>query len=52
MIVTAAVSGITNPKCPLRWRGKQAQLTITTDTSVGGDILNSYTIYGNVFGRK
>lgn len=52
IIVTAAVSGITNPKCPLRWRGKQAQFTITTDTSVGADIINSYTLYGNVFGRK
>lgn len=52
IIVTAAVSGITNPKMPLRWRGQQAQITITTDTSVGADIINSYTIYGNVFGRK
>lgn len=52
VIVTAAVSGITNPKMPLRWRGQQAQFTITTDTSVGGDIINSYTVYGNVFGRK
>lgn len=52
VIVTATTSGITNPKMPLRWRGKQAQFTITTDTSVGADIINSYTIYGNVFGRK
>ena len=52
VVVTAAVSGITNPKTPLRWRGQQAQFTITTDTSVGSDIINSYTIYGNVFGRK
>lgn len=52
IVVTAAVSGITNPKMPLRWRGKQAQFTITTDTSVGADILSSYTLYGNVFGRK
>lgn len=52
VIVTSEVSGITNPKCPLRWRGKQAQFTITTDTSVGADIISNYTIYGNVFGRK
>lgn len=52
VVVTAAVSGITNPKMPLRWRGKQAQFTITTDTSVGADIINSYTLYGNIFGRK
>jgi hypothetical protein len=50
--VTATTSGITDPKCPLRWRGRQAQLTITTDTSVGADILSSYTLYGNIFGRK
>lgn len=52
VVVTSEVSGITNPKMPLRWRGKQAQFTITTDTSVGNDIINSYTVYGNVFGRK
>jgi len=52
VVVTATTSGITNPKLSLRWRGKQAQLTITTDTSVGADILSSYTLYGNVFGRK
>lgn len=52
VIVTATTSGITNPKMPLRWRGKQAQFTITTDTSVGADIINSYTVYGNIFGRK
>jgi hypothetical protein len=52
VIVTATTSGITDPKCPLRWRGRQAQLTITTDTSVGADILSSYTLYGNIFGRK
>lgn len=43
---------ITNPKMPLRWRGEQAQLTITSDSPVGGDIINSYTLYGNVFGRR
>lgn len=52
VVVTATSAGITNPKVPLRWRGKQAQFTITTDTSVGADIINSYTIYGNIFGRK
>ncbi len=52
VIVTSEVNGITNPKLSLRWRGKQAQFTITTDTSAGIDIINSYTVYGNVFGRK
>lgn len=52
VVVTATTSGITDPKVPLRWRGKQAQFTFTTDTSVGADILSSYTVYGNVFGRK
>jgi len=52
IVFSSEGNGITNPKLPLRWRGKQAQFTITTDTSVGVDILSSYTIYGNIFGRK
>lgn len=52
VVVTSQVSGITQPKTALRWRGQQAQITITTDTSVGADIINSYTLYGNVFGRR
>lgn len=52
IVVTSNSSGITNPKMPLRWRGEEAQITITTDTSVGTDIIHNYTIYGNVFGRR
>lgn len=52
VVVTSQVSGITQPKTALRWRGQQAQITITTDTSVGADIIHDYTIYGNVFGRR
>lgn len=52
IVVTSNSSGITNPKMPLRWRGQEGQITITTDTSVGTDIIHNYTIYGNVFGRR
>lgn len=45
-------TAITNPKIALRWRGEQCQITITTDSESGGDIINSYSIYGNVFGRR
>ena len=43
---------ITNPKVPLRWRGEQFQINITSDSSVGADIISSYTIYGNIFGWR
>lgn len=39
-------------KLPMRWRGKRAQFTISTEASAAVDIINSYTIYGNVFGRR
>lgn len=45
-------TAITNPKTVLRWRGEQFQLTIETSSQSGGDIINSYTVYGNVFGRR
>jgi len=45
-------TSITNDKFPLRWRGEQVQVEITTDTSAGPDIISSYTLYGNVFGRR
>jgi hypothetical protein len=45
-------TAITNPKTALRWRGEQCQITIQTSAQSGGDIINSYTIYGNVFGRR
>lgn len=52
VVVTSQTSGATFVKKSLRWRGRQAQITITTDTSAGSDIINSYTLYGNIFGRK
>lgn len=45
-------TAITNPKAALRWRGEQCQITIETSSQSGGDIINSYSIYGNVFGRR
>lgn len=43
---------ITEPKMPLRWRGQRCQITIETNSNAGSDIINSYTIYGNIFGRR
>lgn len=54
-IVGTAIIGnstITEQKTPLRWRGEQFQITIETSSQSGNDIVNSYTIYGNIFGRK
>lgn len=45
-------TAITNPKTSLRWRGEQFQITIDTSSQSGGDIINSYTMYGNIFGRR
>ncbi len=45
-------TAITNPKVAIRCRGEQFQLTIGTESESGGDIINSYTLYGNIFGRR
>lgn len=45
-------TAITNPKMAIRCRGEQFQITIGTDSESGGDIINSYSLYGNVFGRR
>lgn len=39
-------------KYPLRWRGEQAQIEFTTQSSAPEDIITSYTLYGNIAGRR
>ena len=45
-------TGVQSRKFPLRWRGEQMRLTVTTDTSAGPDVITGYTVYGNIFGRR
>lgn len=45
-------SGVDQTKLSLRWRGEQMQLTITTESSAGPDVLTGYYIYGNQYGRR
>lgn len=51
---SAVIGGnvISNKKQPLRWRGQQFRLTISTDDSSGPDIISHVNVFGNVFGRK
>ena len=39
-------------KYPLRWRGEQVRITFRTSDAVGPDVLSSFTIYGNIHGRR
>lgn len=44
--------GVQTQKVPLRWRGEEVQLTFTTATSAGPDVITGFSIYGNIFGRR
>jgi hypothetical protein len=39
-------------KHSLRWRGEQVRITFRTSDAVGPDVLSSFTIYGNIHGRR
>lgn len=39
-------------KYPLRWRGEQARIEFTSESSASEDIITSYTVYGNVAGIR
>lgn len=39
-------------KYPLRWRGEQAQIQFTSQSSASQDIITSMTIYGNIAGVR
>lgn len=39
-------------KYPLRWRGEQAQIEFVSQSSAPEDIITSFTLYGNVAGRR
>ena len=44
-------SRILNDKLPLRWRGEQFKIRISTDDAKGPDIITGFTVYGNVLGK-
>ncbi len=50
--VTETVSGETQPRIPLRWRGDRARFTFETSADTGVDILTSYTVVYNKYGVK
>lgn len=39
-------------KLPLRWKGEQFKIRISTSDSKGPDIITGYVIYGNVLGKQ
>jgi len=39
-------------KYPLRWRGEQAAVEFVTQSSAAKDVLTSFSLYGNVAGRR
>lgn len=39
-------------KYPLRWRGEQAQVEFTTESSAAQDIITSFTLYGQIAGHR
>lgn len=39
-------------KLPLRWKGEQFKIRITTDSTKGPDIITGFVIYGNVLGKQ
>jgi hypothetical protein len=45
-------SGVQTTKLPLRVRGEEIKIRITTNTSAGPDVLSGFTLYGNMYGRR
>ena len=39
-------------KIPLRWRGKNVQLNITTSAGIGEEAISKFVLYTNTFGRE
>lgn len=39
-------------KYPLRWRGEQAKIGFTTQSSAAEDIITSFTLYGQIGGKR
>lgn len=39
-------------KYPLRWRGEEARFQFTSESALQDDVLTSFTVYGNIAGRR
>lgn len=39
-------------KYPLRWRGEQVRIEFTTESSAAPDVITSFSLYGNIGGRR
>lgn len=39
-------------KYPLRWRGEQVQIDISTSAGTGADVISKFILYTNEFGRR
>jgi len=39
-------------KYPLRWRGEEFRLQITSESSAQPDVITAFTVYGNICGRR
>ena len=50
--IGAAGAPVQDEKFPLRWRGKEVRITITTDDSKGPDVLSRFTLYGTQWGPR
>jgi hypothetical protein len=42
----------TAPKLPLRWRGSEVRITFSTQDDKGPDVLSSFSLYGDILGRR
>ena len=54
-IIGQAVIGgspVVNDKYALRWRGERVRFTISTDNTVGKDIISNYTVYYTELGKE
>lgn len=54
IVGAAKVGGTTvqNVKYPLRWRGEQVRLSISTQDNLGPDTISRYTLYATRWGRR
>lgn len=42
---------ILNDKLPLRWKGEQFRIRISTLDTTGPDVITGFTVYGNILGK-
>jgi len=45
-------SGVQTQKYPLRWRGEEVKIEISTNSTNGPDVISGFTLYGDIGGMK